>query len=147
MALIVLRVGVPVEIAHAQDGAGTEAEFLALFAPPGAERNKQLFRQLDHIDKIGDRAPHEEAARGLAVSGADVEREAAPRRNGRQPLEQCRRRLGPIPLIGLRLARKMILERRRFAHVAGIVHAPEKNAPGFWPGAEVRTFGEGKEVR
>ena len=47
---------------------------------------------------------------GLAVAGRDVERESAARRDGGQPFEERGRIVGPIPFIGLRLARKMVLE-------------------------------------
>jgi hypothetical protein len=66
-------------------------------------------------------------------------------RDGREPVEKFRGILRPVPAVGLRLERKMVLECGRRRH--GPIVAAQKNAPDFGSGAEVRTFGEGKEVR
>ncbi len=86
-----------------------------------------------------------EPDRGLAVARRDVYRELPARRIGCEPLEESRGVLGPVPLVLAGLPGKVILEIGRRRHVA--IVAGHKKAPGFWPGAEVRTFGEGKEVR
>ena len=81
----------------------------------------------------------------LAVAGRDVEREPVPGRAGGEPVEECRGVLGPEPPVGFRLQGEVVLESGRRGHRA--IVAAQKNAPDFWSGAEVRTFGEGKEVR
>jgi hypothetical protein len=80
-----------------------------------------------------------------ADADSDVNRKPPCRSLCSQPFKERRRIVGTVLLVRVRLAGEVVLENGRRRH--GAIVAGRKKAPGFWPGAEVRTFGEGKEVR